>query len=70
MKVYIGTKVVSAEPSEDMGGSQGYTVIYEDGYTSWSPKAVFERCYREVTPAERVLVKSPEGARFAKREGI
>lgn len=25
----------------------GYKVIYEDGYESWSPKEVFEKAYRE-----------------------
>ena len=25
----------------------GYKVVYEDGYTSWSPKDVFEKAYRE-----------------------
>lgn len=27
----------------------GYKVVYPDGYTSWSPKAVFEEAYRETT---------------------
>ena len=27
----------------------GYRVQYEDGYLSWSPKAVFEEAYRETT---------------------
>ncbi len=26
----------------------GYKVIYEDGYISWSPKDVFEKAYREI----------------------
>jgi len=26
----------------------GYKVVYEDGYTSWSPKDVFEKAYKEV----------------------
>ncbi len=34
----------------------GYEVIYDDGYVSWSPKAVFERCYREIASEERVLM--------------
>ncbi len=65
-KVYIGTKVIRAEPmsSEDWLRSQnkwqegqetmgdGYKVQYEDGYFSWSPKHVFERCYRELTSQE------------------
>lgn len=28
---------------------EGYRVEYEDGYLSWSPKAVFEAAYRETT---------------------
>ena len=65
-KVYIGTKVVRAEPmsNEDWLRSQnkwqdgqetagdGYKVQYEDGYLSWSPKHVFERCYRELSNQE------------------
>ncbi len=61
MKAYIGTKVVQAEPMEDPNSSideraPGYKVVYEDGYESWSPKDVFERCYREVTDAEATLI--------------
>lgn len=36
----------------------GYQVIYQDGYMSWSPKAVFEAAYREtacMTPIARIL---------------
>ena len=65
-KVYIGTKVVRAEPmsNEDWLRSQnkwqegqetagdGYKVQYEDGYLSWSPKHIFERCYRELSNQE------------------
>ncbi len=48
MKNYIGTKLVNAEP-ESREGKEGYKVVYEDGYTSWSPKDVFEKAYLEVT---------------------
>lgn len=34
----------------------GYKVVYEDGYMSWSPKEVFERCYREITEKEKGLI--------------
>ena len=27
---------------------EGYKVVYEDGYTSWSPKDVFKKAYREI----------------------
>lgn len=66
MKSYIGTKVVRAEPEAKFmplahpGAVQevlpGYRVIYEDGYVSWSPKDVFERCYREISEQERGLM--------------
>lgn len=65
-KIYIGTKIVKATPmmrhqfekyleresSSDEEDIAGYRVEYDDGYTSWSPKYIFERSYREVTPAE------------------
>jgi hypothetical protein len=60
MKTYIGTKIVQAEPQTDSTGREGYKVVYEDGYESWSPKDVFERCYREVTQDEYHLVVTGE----------
>lgn len=64
MRAYIGTKIVQAEPMDQAaahgvikdGSRPGYKVVYEDGYVSWSPKEVFERCYREVTEAEKKLI--------------
>jgi len=41
---YIGVKQVVAWP-EDRDGKAGYAVKYPDGYTSWSPKDVFEAAY-------------------------
>ena len=65
-KVYIGTKVIRAEPMSNEAwlrsqnkwqegqetAGDGYKVQYEDGYLSWSPKHVFERCYRELSNQE------------------
>lgn len=64
MKNYIGVKIVKAEPatkaefltsvkesrqiSEGSDAEEGYIVVYPDGYTSWSPKEVFEKAYREL----------------------
>lgn len=63
MKKYIGTKVVNATPAwrvdgkvylkdeavpKSMNREDGYKVVYEGGYESWSPKDVFEKAYREV----------------------
>lgn len=45
MKAYYGTKLILAEPQEK-DGKQGYAVKYNDGYTSWSPKDVFEESYQ------------------------
>lgn len=50
---YIGTKLVEAWPQTKVVKEEGkpdriedgYAVKYPDGYTSWSPKAVFEAAY-------------------------
>ena len=42
---------------DSQGNSRpGYKVVYEDGYTSWSPQEVFERAYRRITDAEFALI--------------
>ena len=52
MQKFIGTKIIHAEPrAKNYGppeghGQSGYTVVYPDGYTSWSPAAAFEEAYR------------------------
>lgn len=55
MEQYIGTKMVQAEPcigvkkdpvTGDVIMQDGYRVVYQDGYESWSPKEVFEEAYR------------------------
>jgi hypothetical protein len=63
MDRYIGTKIVLAGPAQEFKegdlrgpGRDGYKVVYEDGYTSWSPKETFERAYRKITPAEAGLI--------------
>lgn len=49
---FIGVKLISAyeaKAPKQIGvypeGSPGYTVDYPDGYSSWSPKEVFEKAY-------------------------
>lgn len=55
---YIGTKLVTAWPQdkasdtlnpaatgEETAKEPGYAVQYPDGYTSWSPKHIFENAY-------------------------
>lgn len=63
MERYIGTKIVLAEP-EDKDGRPGYAVVYDDGYRSWSPQAVFEHAYRRISDAELALIEeNPNHAR-------
>lgn len=45
---YFGTKHIRAYEEEDGEGRPGYGVIYPDGYTSWSPKDVFEAAYQRL----------------------
>lgn len=64
MQTYIGTKIIEAVPAIRKGGNvyeltqpipksmdpeeEGYKVRYQDGYESFSPKAVFEEAYRPI----------------------
>lgn len=75
MKTYIGTKIIEAVPAIRKGGEvyeknqpiprsmdpveEGYKVRYPDGYESFSPKAVFEKAYLEVTPNANLKTDSP-----------
>ena len=47
MDAYYGTKRVEACVCPGTEG--GYNVRYEDGHTSWSPKAAFEAAYQPET---------------------
>lgn len=78
MKTYIGTKIIQAEPqrreSHDrrdphFGISEGYKVVYPDGYVSWSPKAAFEEAYRETTgiPFGLAIEAMKKGHRIARQ---
>lgn len=73
MKVYIGTKVIQAEPmtrgrfeeaypgvlkGTNASEEEGYAVRYANKYVSWSPKDVFESAYREVSVDETNLILS------------
>lgn len=42
--------------NSDGKGEAGYKVIYPDGYVSWSPKAVFDEAYREISARELEMV--------------
>ncbi len=47
MTYYYGTKHVEAWP-EEKEGKPGYGVRYEDGSSSWSPKAAFEYAHQPI----------------------
>lgn len=75
MRTYIGTKIIEATPAIRKGSKvyeegqpisksmdpeeAGYKVRYPDGYESFSPKAVFEKAYLEVTPNANLKTDSP-----------
>ena len=47
VKVDTATELTE-EQFEKLYKTDGYKVVYEDGYTSWSPKDVFEKAYKEI----------------------
>lgn len=57
---YYEFNSIDSELIKKSGGKpqdrEGYKIEYEDGYKSWSPKEVFERCYREITESEKYLI--------------
>lgn len=72
-ELYIGAKIVKGEPMtetdfyknikhQDISDREtygdGYMVTYEDGYVSWSPKIVFEQCYRLLSNKEINMAKN------------
>ncbi len=72
LKPYVGTKIIKAKSmsrfdylstiqNQDIPtgieDEPGYLVVYPpDDYRSWSPKAVFDIAYREITKAEKEVV--------------
>lgn len=68
MHTYIGTKTVNAYPCpawKNAGnhkiGDEGYKILYEDGYVSWSPKDVFEKHYKKAdTYIDRMKIEYEE----------
>lgn len=65
MDKYIGFKLVEAEPQIQLvaaqangndfnKGKDGYKIVYQDGYESWTPKEVFESSYMKVIPNLRL----------------
>lgn len=74
---YYGTKRVTAWPEmkefkaqegDSVITAPGYAVKYEDGYTSWSPKDVFEKAYQPMDALSfgHALVALKAGERVAR----
>ncbi len=63
LETYIGTKIIQAMPHQHADGRDGYQVVYEDGYTSWSPKDVFEKAYREIVLPDNFASLQPHQQR-------
>ncbi|MHA1198108.1 MAG: hypothetical protein ACTSQF_01940 [Candidatus Heimdallarchaeaceae archaeon] len=70
MKIYIGVKIIKAEPmtgeeatlvlNRPVGIDEGYLVQYADGYRSWSPKDTFDDAHRLLSNLElRMLTDNP-----------
>ena len=60
MQTYIGVKMIQAEPQE-RDGKPGYKVVYRpDGYTSWSPKDVFEAAYFPLANGEESKISQED----------
>ena len=62
---YIGTKEITAWEQEK-DGQPGYAVKYADGYTSWSPRDVFEAAYR-VTEGPAQFLTFGDAVHFLKQ---
>lgn len=70
LKLYIGSKLVQAEPMDEWAflkeykdvdnvegksSREGYKIVFSSKFQSWHPKKIFENAYREVTEEERYL---------------
>lgn len=64
---YYGTKRITAW-TQEKDGKVGYAVKYNDGYTSWSPKDVFEEAYQPLTALSfgHAIVALKEGKKVAR----
>ena len=60
MQTYIGVKMIQAERQKH-NNKPGYKVVYQpDGYTSWSPKDVFEAAYFPLANGEESKISQED----------
>lgn len=75
MEKYLGTKIIDTEPMNKYEfymnvkgidckeeNEEGYKVVYQDGYVSWSPKDVFEEAYHRISQPISLTRKEDERA--------
>lgn len=56
----LGRKI-DTSAVENREQEEGYLVEYQDGYRSWSPKAIFEKAYRvSESHIDRMLIEKEE----------
>ena len=54
-------RTIDTSAVENREDQEGYLVEYEDGYRSWSPKAVFEKAYKvSETYVDRMLIEQKD----------
>lgn len=58
----LGIKHLSSKAKD------GYKVVYPDGYTSWSPKDVFEKAYRQFGSDKNTVTQADVDGFIAKKE--
>lgn len=79
----IGIKMVDLQPmtaneavekgyktNNYVGEEKGYEVTYQDGYKSWSPKAVADKAYFKLADEHGETIKQEDIERFIAKESV
>lgn len=65
-KEKYGENQIETDFSKENKDKEGYKVVYQDGYVSWSPKEVFEKAYLHLEDIEGKSVKQADVDNFIK----
>lgn len=79
----IGIKMVDLQPmtaneaiekgyktNNYVGEEKGYEVTYQDGYKSWSPKAVADKAYFKLADEHGETIKQEDIKRFVAKKSV
>lgn len=79
----IGIKMVDLQPmtaneavekgyktNNYVGEEKDYEVTYQDGYKSWSPKAVVDKAYFKLADEHGEIIKQEDIERFIAKESV